>query len=59
MDDESSKSLILSTASFKVVHRADASVMGAPVEGVVSSPIGLDLQITSASWITIPRIVIL
>lgn len=51
MDDGFSKSLILSIVSFKVVHRAEASVMGPPGEGIVSSPVGLDLQITSVSWI--------
>jgi hypothetical protein len=51
MDDRFGKSWILSMVSFKVVHRADASVMGSPGEGIVSSPVGLDLQITSVSWI--------
>lgn len=51
MDDGFVKSLILSIVSFKVLHRADASVMGASGEGIVSSLVGLDLQITSVSWI--------
>ena len=53
MDDGFAKSWILSIVSFKVLHRADAFVMGAPGEGIASSLVGLDLQITSVSYFCI------